>query len=69
MNGKEQDLYEAAVKKYLSAAKQRCYSPAMPGYYSSWVGRKYVYLANCNGLLCRYIIKTKKILFGDGEIA
>lgn len=28
----------------------------------SKIGRKYVYLNNCNGLLARYVIRTKQII-------
>lgn len=33
-----------------------------PSYSSSIVGRKYVYLRNCNGNLARYNIKTGEII-------
>ena len=32
-----------------------------PSWYASEVGRKYVYLRNCNGDIARYNIKTKTI--------
>ena len=33
-----------------------------PSWDGSIVGRKYVYLRNCNGEIARYVIKTKKII-------
>ena len=32
-----------------------------PSRYDSTIGRKYVYLRNCNGLIARYNIKTREI--------
>ena len=34
-----------------------------PSWYSCEVGRKYVYLRNCNGLIARYDIKKREITF------
>lgn len=34
----------------------------VPSYRLSKVGRKYVYLRNCNGDLARYVIKTGEII-------
>lgn len=36
-----------------------CYQ--VPSYNSSEIGRKYVYLRNCNGEIARYNIKTGEI--------
>ena len=33
-----------------------------PSEAESVVGRKYVYLRNCNGDLCRYVIRTGEII-------
>lgn len=38
-----------------------CLSYQVPSYSSSEVGRKYVYLRNCNGDIARYNIKTRTI--------
>lgn len=65
------DLFSEAVRAYAKACKNgtpilfpngkyHSLAYSMPSETRSEIGRKYVYLNNCNGTLARYVIKTKQ---------
>ena len=62
--GKSKLELSETCKKYgkkLAKLFQRWLFHSLLSWYSSDVGRKYVYLRNCNGLIARYKIKTGEI--------
>ena len=53
------DKHITVYNRQRTAFHLLCYQA--PSWYASEVGRKYVYLRNCNGDIARYNIKTKTI--------
>ena len=67
------DLFIEAVRAYAKACKYgtpilfhdgeyRSLTYCEPSETTTEIGRKYVYLRNCNGLLAKYNIKTRQII-------
>ena len=61
------DAYKVVCDKHMTVYDRKGNEYSMlfycvPSYRLSIVGRKYVYLRNCNGELARYVIKTGEII-------
>lgn len=54
------DTLEKAIGAYFRKSKREGLNYMQPSKYLSYVGRKYIYLNNCNGLLAKYNIKNQR---------
>jgi hypothetical protein len=56
------ELHQEAVDAWLKWCEQTGSVPDASGKYDSWIGKRYVYLGNINGLIAKYDILKKTLV-------